>query len=123
VHITKRNPQRIGTGVFVDGHVYTANVGPGTTECMDPLTGEVKWQARTPSGDTWASIIYAAGHMYVTTQRGTTHVIRPNPNKLDEVASNPLGETINATPALSDGEFFIRTHEHLFCISDGSGRN
>ena len=71
-HVSTRNPQRIGTGLFVDGHVYTANVGPGTTECIDPLTGEIKWQTRTPGGDTWASIIYAAGHLYVTTQRGTT---------------------------------------------------
>ena len=117
-HVSKRNPQRIGTGVFVDGHIFTANFGPGTTECMDPRTGEVKWQTRTPSGDTWASIIYAADHLYVTTQRGTTHVIRPNPDKLDEVASNALGETTNATPAFSDGELFIRTHKHLFCIRD-----
>lgn len=117
-HISKRNPQRIGTGVFVEGQIYTANVGPGTIECMDPQTGEIQWQSRTPSGATWASILSAAGHLYVTTQRGTTHVIRPNVNRFEEVASNPLEETINATPALSDGEFFIRTHKHLFCISN-----
>ncbi len=117
-HITGRNPQRIGTGVFVDGHVYTANVGPGTMECMDPRTGEINWHTRTPGGDVWASIIYAAGHLYITTQGGTTHVVRPNSEKLEIISSNALGETTNATPALSDGEFFIRTHEHLFCISD-----
>lgn len=115
-HIKNRNPQRIGTGVFVDGHIYTANVGPSTIECMSPQTGEIKWQTRTPGGDTWASIIYVAGHLYVTTQRGTTHVIRPNSDRLELTASNELGETTNATPAISDGELFVRTFGHLYCI-------
>jgi len=121
-HVERRNPQRIGTGVFVNGCVFTANLGPGTMECMDPKTGEINWQARTPGGDTWASLVYAAGHLYVTTQRGTTHILRPNPEKLDLVASNPLNETTNASPAISNGELFIRTQENLYCISTATDR-
>ncbi len=112
----ERNPQRIGTGVVIGDHVYTANVGPGTMECIDVATGEVQWQTRTPSGDTWASIVSAAGRLYVTSQRGTTHVVQPNPETLVIVASNALGETVRASPAVSDGELVLRTHKNLFCI-------
>jgi outer membrane protein assembly factor BamB len=115
-HIEKRNPQRIGTGVVVNGCVYTANVGPGTIECIDAKTGESQWQKRTPGGDAWASIVFGAGHLYVTAQRGTTHVIRPNPEELEVIESNSLGETTNATPAISEGQIFIRSFSHLFCI-------
>jgi hypothetical protein len=35
-------------------------------------------------------------------------------------ATNELGERSNSTPAFSDGEIFIRTFEHLYCIADPS---
>jgi hypothetical protein len=34
------------------------------------------------------------------------------------VASNPLGEESNSTPAPSNGEIFIRTFKNLYCIKD-----
>ncbi len=34
-----------------------------------------------------------------------------------QVATNDLGERTNSTPAVSDGELFLRTHEHLYCIA------
>ena len=52
----------------------------------------------------------------LTSQSGETVVFRPNPEKFDLVAKNNLGEHCNATPALSDGQIFIRTYENLYCI-------
>jgi hypothetical protein len=43
-------------------------------------------------------------------------VIRPNPEELEVIESNSLGETTNATPAISEGQIFIRSFSHLFCI-------
>ena len=37
--------------------------------------------------------------------------------KFELIASNPLGELSNATPAFSEGEIFIRTHNALYCIA------
>jgi hypothetical protein len=62
--------------------------------------------------------VYAGGHLYVTNQSGTTHVFFPNPKRLELVASNKLGEPSNSTPAISCGQLFIRTAEHLYCIED-----
>ncbi len=113
----EKNPQSIGTGIIHEGHVYRANAGPGTIECLDPKTGEVIWKKRGTGAVFWGSIVASAdGHFYVTDQKGTTLVFKPSPKELVEVARNALGETCNATPALSDGDIFIRTHKALYCV-------
>ena len=61
----------------------------------------------------------AAGRCYVTSRNGTTVVFKPNPGKFELVASNALGEASNSTPAISNGEIFIRTFKNLYCVRDG----
>lgn len=113
----KRQPQRIGSGVIVGDHIYTANAGPGTVQCIELQTGQEVWQDRLPAKH-WGSLVFADGRLYGTDQTGTTHVFRPNPKSFELLASNPLGEPSNATPAVSDGEIFIRTSNHLYCIAE-----
>lgn len=112
----ERNPQNIGSGIFVGQHVYVPDAGPGTLRCLNPSTGEVVWQTRLPGGNAWGSIVYANGLAYVTTQSGNTVVFRPSPERYQEVAVNPLNESSNSTPAIAEGEIFIRTFEALYCI-------
>lgn len=108
------NPQSIGTGVILDGYLYIPDAGPTTIRCIEMATGTVKWQER--AGNFWGSIVLADGRAYVTDQNGTTTVFKPNPDKLEILAQNPLNEHCNATPAISDGQVFIRTYNHLWCI-------
>lgn len=115
-HSSSRNPQRIGTGVVVDGLVYMANAGPNTFQCIEPETGEIRWEARNNGAAHWASMLSADGHIFAIDQDGTTHVIRPNPERLEVVARNALDEHTNATPAIYGGNLFIRTHQHLYCV-------
>jgi len=37
------------------------------------------------------------------------------------LATNPMGERLMATPALSDGRMFVRAEHSLFAIGRGSG--
>ncbi len=113
---TPKNPQSIGTGIAVDGYVYRPNAGPGTIQCIDPQSGKVQWEDRAAGDNHWASIVFAGGLAYATSQSGTTVVFRPSPGKYDEVARNPLGEHTNATPAIVDGAIVIRTFDHLVCV-------
>lgn len=113
----EQNPQSIGSGVVVDGHFYRPNAGPGTIQCMEPATGKILWTDRGPGGVMWGSIIYAAGRCYVTAQNGHTAVFRPSPEGYEQLALNEIKEPTNSTPAISDGEIFLRTHKHLYCIS------
>jgi len=40
------------------------------------------------------------------------------PEKLESIATNDLGEASNSTPAVSDGQIFIRTFKGLYCIAE-----
>ena len=56
--------------------------------------------------------------IYVTNQSGDTLVLRAAP-KFEVIASNPLGEPSNSTPAFSDGQVFLRTQAALYCVAEG----
>jgi outer membrane protein assembly factor BamB len=112
----EKNPQSIGTAVFVDGYLYRPNAEGVAIDCLDPRTGTARWKERATGIPHWGSIVYAGGHCYATDQDGATIVFRPSPEKLDVVSTNKLGDPTNATPAISDGEIFIRTNNYLFCI-------
>ncbi|MCH5376414.1 MAG: PQQ-binding-like beta-propeller repeat protein [Planctomycetes bacterium] len=107
-------PQNIGSGVTRGGLVYRPNAGPGTIECIDPQTGEVRWEER--AGNHWASIVMAGDLLYATSQNAQTIVFRPNADRLDVVATNRLPGSCNATPAIAAGKIYIRTDAALYCI-------
>ncbi len=112
----ERNPQNIGTGFFLDGHVYRVGAGPNMIDCLDAKTGEIVWQQRAGSRPFWGSIVFNGKHAYATDQAGTTHVFKLSPTGYEEVAKNELGDSCNATPALANGRIYIRTYGKLWCI-------
>ena len=113
--VAQKNPQRIGSAVYVDGYLYMANAGPNTIECIDPKTGTALWQQRS-GGAHWGSMVSADGRLYTTDQDGTTFVFRPNPDRYEPVATNRLDDPGNSTPAIVDGAVYLRTFRHLYCI-------
>ena len=38
--------------------------------------------------------------------------------KFELLADNVMGETIVASPAISDGQIFLRGEKHLFCVGE-----
>lgn len=112
----EKNPQAIGSGAIVDGKLYIAFAGPNVIKCINVANGKEVWEQRSQAGAHWASTIYAGGLLYATGQRGETIVFKPNAEKFELVARNQLNETCNATPAVSDGQIFIRTYKALYCI-------
>lgn len=112
----EKQPQSIGSGVVVDGLVYRPNAGPGTIDCVDPLTGQNVWRDRASGGTHWASMVLAEDRIYATDQAGTTVVFRPNKAKYEELAKNTLGEPTNATPAVVDGSLVFRTSKHVIRV-------
>lgn len=113
----EKNPQSIGSGVLLDGYVFKPNADAKGVQCLEAATGKVVWSSRG-AGQNWGSIVMADGLLFVTSQQGATLVFKPNPEKYEEVAVNKLGEPSNSTPAVSDGDIFIRTSGHLFCIGE-----
>ncbi len=114
-----KNIQRVGSGMVIGDHVYMLEEN-GVPHCYDLKTGEEVWQLTTrPSGGTtWGSMVHAEGRLYVLMRNGSTQVFAASP-KYELLATNPLrGESTNSSLAISNGEIFIRTFKHLWCISE-----
>lgn len=118
--VAPRSQQRVGSGVIAGDHVYILN-DPGVAECIELTTGKAVWKDRA-AGSSWGSMVYADGKLYVTDQEGRTVVLRPNPLKLEVIVSNELGETSRSSPAVSDGQIFLRTYKHLYCVGERKQR-
>ena len=111
------NPQSIGTGVIVDQHVYRPGAGPNLIDCTEIESGKSVWQHRT-KGAFWSSISLSGDVAYATDQRGSTTVFRPSPTGFIELGECQLDDTTNATPALANGNVFLRTSRKLWCIGE-----
>jgi outer membrane protein assembly factor BamB len=110
-----RNTQRVGSGVIVGEHVYILEEN-GVPHCYELQTGKEVWEiSKRPGGSSWSSMVAAGGRLYVLCQNGDTHVFAASP-KYELLATNRLGESTNASIAVSNGELFIRTVGHLWCI-------
>ncbi len=108
-----KNPQRIGSGVIHEGRLYLADA-PGMVECLDAKTGSMIWKERV--GDNlWGSLLVAGNRLYVSDLDGTTYVLATGP-KFQLLARNEMKEPLYAAPAVSNGELFLRTYQHLYCI-------
>lgn len=115
----QRAKQRIGSGVVKDGYFYVLNT-PGTAQCIDLKTGETVWEERligpTKRSESWSSMVLSGDRIYVLNQASDAFIIRAAP-KFEMIAVNTLEDGLtNSSIAVSDGQLFIRTHKHLWCI-------
>ncbi len=120
-----RTKNRICSGVIAGGHIYVMNM-EGIAECLELNTGRVVWEERLPGSgpksDSWSSMVLAGDKIYLPNQSGDVIVLRASP-KFDVIAVNSIGnEMCNASLAVSDGELFLRTDKHLWCISGQEAR-
>ena len=83
-----------------------------------PKTGEVLWTEKMKSGDVLSSPMYINGHILVTTEKGRTKVLKPNPKKFDQVGENTLPGVLRATVVPMDGNLYYRAERILYCIGE-----
>jgi outer membrane protein assembly factor BamB len=94
----------------------------GLAECRDLKTGGLLWEERlTGSGarnTSWSAPVLAGDRLYLPNQNADVFVLRASP-RFECLATNSIGgEPMNASLAVSDGEIFIRTDKHLWCIGE-----
>jgi outer membrane protein assembly factor BamB len=111
---TAKNPQRIGSGVLHEGYLYLADAD-GFLECLEAGTGKNVWKERL-GGNLWGSLVLADGKIYVSNLEGRTFALAASP-KFAVLARNDIGEPTYAALAVSEGELFLRTYQHLYCIA------
>ena len=84
-------------------------------------TGAIVWgPERLKTGAYSASPVLADGKLYVTSENeGLTSVFSAGP-KFEVLAENLLDDYCLASPAVSNGQIFIRTDKFLWAIGKGN---
>jgi len=91
----------------------------GVATCFEAKTGKSCWRERLGPHYS-ASLVSANGLVYFLSDKGVMTVVKPG-EELDIVARNELGENTYASPAISNGQIFLRGDKHLYCI--GTDKN
>ena len=105
-----------------DGKYFYIVNDRGIMWCLDAKTGrEIYATQRIRAGTYSASPVLADGKIYVTNEDGVTTVVRAGP-KFEVLAENNLDEHCLSSPAISDGQIFIRTAGHLYSIGQSGAR-
>jgi outer membrane protein assembly factor BamB len=112
----KKGMPKVPSMLYVKPYLFAVS-DAGVAACMKAATGEIVWQERI-GGNFSASPVSVEGRIYFTGDNGETTVIEAGP-EFKILANNPLGEKVQASPAFSQGQIFIRSEKNLFCISDG----
>ncbi len=89
----------------------------GIGSCWEAKTGKQMWKHRLGPHHS-ASAVSVAGNLYFPADDGETFVFKASP-QFQLVATNSLNEEVRASPAISQGEIFLRGAQHLFCIGSG----
>jgi len=109
----KKGMPKVPSMVHIPPHLF-AVTDTGMATCLRAATGEVVWQERL-GGNFSASPVAADGRIYFTGDNGETAVVEAGP-EFRVLARNPLGEKVQASAAIAQGQLFIRTEQALFCI-------
>ena len=115
---TNRGAAYVPSPIFAGPYLLVV-ADSGIASCFNAKTGKRHWMERLPGGHS-PSTVSADGLVYFTSDRGVTTIVRPG-KMFNVIARNELGEQISASPAISQGQIFLRTHQHLYCI--GSKKN
>jgi len=109
-----RGTSFVPSGIAVGGRYYVAD-DKGVATCFDSARGTILWRKRF-GGRFTASPVSAGGRLYFTDESGSTLVLDATQPEYQELSRNDIGEEVYASPAISQGRFFLRTAKGLVCI-------
>ena len=105
-----------------DGKYFYSVNDRGIMYCLDAKTGQEVWGSQRIRPAIYSSSpVVADGKIYVSNEDGLTTVVRAGP-KFEILAENDLDDYCLSSPAISDGQIFIRTARHLFSIGKRATR-
>lgn len=115
----------VPTPVLVEGRLYWAS-DQGYACCADAKTGELLFKERLDARGKgsrgkpfYAAAVAAAGKIYAVSRWGGTFVFEAQ-SKFKLLAHNRINDDasqFHGTPAISNGQLFLRSDQFLYCIS------
>ncbi|HKY23008.1 MAG TPA: PQQ-binding-like beta-propeller repeat protein [Vicinamibacterales bacterium] len=115
------NGPDVPTPVTDGTYVYVIN-DRGIVWCLDAKTGkEIYGKMRLRPSTYSGSAVLADGKLYITNEDGLTTVLRAGP-KFEVLAENNFDDYTLSSPAISDGQIFIRTTASLWAVGKRAAR-
>ncbi len=105
---------------IVSGNHLLIVADSGVAHCFDAKSGKRLWRERLGSGHS-PSPVLANGVVYCLSDQGEATVFRLG-DQFELISKNDLGEPVSASPAISQGQLFIRSHKALYCIGKKKDR-
>jgi outer membrane protein assembly factor BamB len=104
------------TPLIYGGYLYIL-ANQGIFDCYELRTGKESYRQRIAhqGGGFSASPTAADGRIYLPSEDGDIFVVKSGKD-FALLSTNPMGERLMATPALSDGTMFVRGEHNLFAI-------
>lgn len=126
----KKDKAYVASMLLHDGHLYAVNSEQGIGYCWNAETGDLKWKERLPGGKIRSSPVLVGEKIYLTNVKGTTYVIKANPDKFEKLAQNQLGDECYSTPSVCGGKIYLRVadsssgsrKETLYCIGQSGAQ-
>lgn len=98
---------------IIEGDWFLITDDRGFAHAFEAATGNIVWEQRF--GRSHASLASAGGIVYFMNDDGICHIVKPAA-QFEILAKNELGEKSYASPALSNGEIFLRTEKAVYCV-------
>ncbi len=98
--------------ISVGGYLLSTMMN-GQVHCIEAATGKILWKENL--GKQYASPVLVNGLVYMPNDAGVITIIKPGPT-FESIAKNSIGETMFASPAISNGRIYLRGANHIFCI-------
>src|SRR5918993_3271437 len=97
-------------------YIYTCS-NQGVLTAYNAKTGERVYQERLggKGGAFTASPVASDGKIYLSSEDGDVFVVKAGP-KYELLATNPVGEVLMATPAISAGLLIVRSTKHVYAF-------
>ena len=95
------------------GEYLLSTMMNGQVHCIEAATGKILWKENL--GKQYASPVLVNGLVYMPNDAGVITIIKPGPT-FESIAKNSIGETMFASPAISNGRIYLRGANHIFCI-------
>jgi len=116
-HVVWQNPNGpdVPTPVTDGKYLYITN-DRGIVWCLDAKTGaEIYGGKRIKPAIYSSSPVLADGKLYVTNEEGLVTVLQAGP-EFKVISENDMKDYTLSSPAVSDGQLFLRTAGYLYCI-------
>jgi outer membrane protein assembly factor BamB len=114
-----RDTPYVPSPILVNGILYFLKTNSGILSAFDAKTGKPHYQNQRMENlpNVFASPVAADGRIYFAGREGATLVLKAGPT-YEVLATNQLDDGFDASPALVDGDIYMRGYKYLYAIGN-----